>query len=69
MGPGGHGNVVELRDGPDPQQTLRAGEMLRVWEFGVGDCYRLPTRVNLQRQPDGKLRERSNVPAKVDVGR
>ena len=59
--------TVILEGGPDPTQSLRRGMVLRLWEFGPGDRYRLPVHVNLQRTRERGYRVSANTTADVQV--
>jgi hypothetical protein len=68
VGAGSQGSTLQLSGGPAPQSKLKAGEMLRIWEFGPGDQYRLPAWASLTRAADGGYQRAGNVNATARIG-
>lgn len=60
--------AINLTNGPQPQEVLKVGDALWLWEFGLGDPYRLPAQINVRRTPEGRYEVTGNVKATVKVG-
>ena len=61
--------AIVLRDGPKPAEVLKIGDAVRIWEFGPGDAWRLPTQVSVVRTDKGVHNVNGNITAKIQVGK
>jgi hypothetical protein len=68
VGAGSKGNTLQLSGGSAPQSKLKVGDMVRLWEFGPGDKYRLPAWASLTRATDGGYQRAGNVNAPARIG-
>jgi hypothetical protein len=64
---GSGGDALTLTGDPEAKSKLKVGEMLRVWEFGPGDKYRLPAWTNVTRA-NTEYSRTGNVAATVKIG-
>jgi hypothetical protein len=68
VGAGSAGNTIKLA-GTTAKPPFKVGDMMRVWEFGPGDTYRLPAWMTVTRNAQGKWVQAGNISGKVKVGK
>jgi hypothetical protein len=68
IGTGSAGNSLKLT-GDAQEPSFKVGDMVRVWEFGPGDTYRLPAWMSVTRDAQGKLVQTGNISGKVKFGK
>jgi hypothetical protein len=67
LGAESKGNTLQLTGGADAKAALKVGDMVRIWEFGPGDRYRLPAWTSVTRDAQGKVARGGNVSGKVQL--
>jgi hypothetical protein len=67
IGAGSEAKNLRLTGATKP--AFKIGDMVRVWEFGPGDTYRLPAWMSVTRDAQGKMTHSGNISGKVKFGK
>jgi hypothetical protein len=61
------GGTLTVYDRPIGPGELKAGDRIRLWEFGAGDLWRTPSKVSLRRTGEGLYELQANTPCRITL--